>query len=367
MWYKPYGKTGKEISAVSFGGMQFHNPQDIDANAEVVMYAYERGINYFDTAPLYCEDRSEDITGAAIKQMKPGTFYVSTKCSSPDGDILRKSLEKSLKRLNVERIDFFHIWCIVTLDQWRQRIDGGAVAAAEKAKDEGLVDHITVSSHLPGDELKHVLAEGPFDGVTLGYCAINFPYRDAAVKAAGEAGLGVVTMNPLGGGLIPQNAERFDFIRSHDDPSVVAAAIRFNVSNPNITSALVGFTTKQHVDEAVDAVDNFIPHDAAHIAAMRETILDTFDGLCTGCGYCLPCPEGVPIPKLMDAYNFKILSADAPQAIPNRLEWHWNLKAQDAKVCSLCGDCEDKCTQRLPIRDRLAEIAKLADQEKKQK
>ena len=175
----------------------------------------------------------------------------------------------------------------------------------------------------------------------------------------------MVPMNPLGGGLIPQNAERFDFLRSEDDPSVVAAAIRFNVSNPNITSALVGFTTKQHVEEAVAAVDNFIPHDAAHIASMREKILDTFDDLCTGCAYCLPCPEGVLIPKLMDAYNFKILSANDSQAIRNRLEWHWGLKPEDAKACSLCGNCEDKCTQRISIRDRLTEITQLAEEEQK--
>jgi len=364
MWHKTYGKTGKEISVISFGGMRFENPADIDANAEVVLHAYERGVNYFDTAPGYCEDHSEDIVGAAVKQMKPGTFYVATKCSSPDGDALRKSLEKSLKRLNVERIDFFHIWCVITLEQWRQRIDGGAVAEAVKARDEGLVSHLAISSHLPGEELKEVLAEGPFEGVTLGYCAINFPYRDAAVRAAGKAGLGVVTMNPLGGGLIPQNARRFDFIRSGDDPSAVTAALRFNVSNPHVTSALVGCTTKQHVDEAVDAVENFQPPDAAHIASMRQRILDAFEGLCTGCGYCLPCPQGLPIPKMMDAYNHKILSAgEGSQEIRDRLKWHWSLDPKDAADCSQCGDCEDKCTQHLPIRERLAEIAQLAEEE----
>ncbi len=360
MWTKQYGRTGEQISVISFGGMRFANPDDIEANAEVVLHAYKKGINYFDTAPGYCRDRSEDIIGAAVRQMKPGTFYLSTKSSDTEGGAVRTSLEKSLKRFNVEKIDFYHIWCVITLDQWADRLAGGAVDAVLDAKEEGLIEHVAISSHLSGKDLKQVLKEGPFEGVTLGYCAINFPYRDEAVKAAGEMGLGVVTMNPLGGGLIPRNPERLDFIRSAEDPSVVAAALRFNVSNPDITSALVGFTTTEHVDQAVAAIEDFKPYDAGHITAMREKILEAFEGLCTGCGYCLPCPEDVAIPKLMEAYNHKLLGDGDPQQITNRLAWHWDLKPQAAKACSLCGTCEERCTQRLPIPDRMKEIASLS-------
>jgi len=341
--------------------MRFDTTQDIDTNAELVLYAYDQGVNYFDTAPNYCGDTSEDVVGAAVKQMPRDQIYLSTKSNKADGDALRADLERSLKRLHTDRIDFYHIWCVVTLEAWEQRKSGGAVDAALKAKEEGLIGHVVISSHLPGNELSDVLGEAPFEGVTLGYCAINFPYREQAVEDAGRRGLGVVTMNPLGGGLIPQNAGRFDFIRTGQDPSVVAAALRFNVSNPNVTSALVGFTTKQHVDEAVAAIEGFQPYDRAQIGAMRAKILDSFEGLCTGCGYCLPCPKGVPIPKLMDAYNMRILQDDQPKRILNRLKWHWGMPASAAKACSLCGECEEKCTQHLPIRDRLKEIADLAE------
>lgn len=354
---RPYGKTGKDISIVSFGGMRFLEPAKTDEMAEIVLHAYKRGINYFDTAPGYCQDKSEAIMGAAFKHMQRDSFYASTKCSSADAGKLRQSLETSLKRLGVEKIDFFHIWCVVTLDGWRKRIDGGAVAEALKAKAEGLIGHVVISSHLRGDELSEVLAEGYFEGVTLGYCALNFPYRQKALSTAADLGLGVVTMNPLGGGLIPRNPERFDFLRGPQDKTVVQAAIRFNVSNPAVTSALVGFSSKDHVDQAVEAVENFQPYPAEHTDAIRGKIMESFDGLCTGCGYCLPCPEGVEIPKLMDAYNYKLLGEN--QTIQQRLNWHWNMKPAAAKVCSLCGECEDRCTQHLPIRDRLAEIAKL--------
>jgi len=365
MLLKEYGRTGKKISAVSCGGMRFANPEDIDAAAEVVMHAYNKGITYFDTAPGYCKDKSEEIMGAAIRQMKPGTFYVSTKCTASDGDDLRKSLEKSLQRLGVEKIDFFHIWCIVKPEQWPQRKEGGAVVAAQKAKDEGLIDHLVVSSHMTGAQIQSMLDEGIFEGVTLGYCAINFPFRQQAIDAAGAAGLGVVTMNPLGGGVIPDNPDRFDFIRAEDDPDVVAAAIRFNVSQPAITSALVGFTTAEHVDQAVAAVEDFHPYPIEHIEAMKDHITSSFEGLCTGCGYCLPCPQGLEIPKLMDCYNMKILTDDDQQVL-GRLRWHWGVPGDTAAGCSACGACETACTQQLPIIERMESIAKIAAEAEKE-
>ncbi len=367
MLTKPYGKTGKDVTVISCGGMRFdkfETPEEIEKAAELVHYAYEKGINYFDTAPFYCNDKSEEIFGLAFKQMKPGTFYTSTKSSQADAGKLRESLEKSLKRLNADKITFYHIWCVVTLDAWKERLAGGAVAEALKAKEEGLIEHVVISSHLRGNELSDVLSEGYFEGVTLGYSALNFPYREKALATAHDMGLGVVTMNPLAGGLIPNNAERFDFLRGPQDASVVEAALRFNISNQAITSALVGFSSKDHVDQAVAAAENFTPYPAEKVEKIRGQILETFDGLCTGCGYCLPCPEDVNIPHLMEAYNHKILSDDGDdQAIVNRLKWHWNAKPEAAAACSLCGACEEKCTQHLPIRERMKAILALDKQE----
>ncbi|MDP6633588.1 MAG: aldo/keto reductase [Phycisphaerae bacterium] len=356
MLYKPYGQTGKNVSAISFGGMRFDKPENIDANAEIVLYAHSKGINYFDTAPLYCGDKSEEIMGAALKQLKRDEFYVSTKSNKAVGATLRSELERSLTRLNVDYIDFYHIWCIVRPETWKERLAGGAVDEALKAKEEGLIKHLVVSSHLLGDELGEMLADGPFEGVTLGYCAINFPYRQAAVDTAGQMGLGVVTMNPLGGGLIPNNAETFDFIRSEDDESVVAAALRFNISQAAITSALVGFTTTEHIDQACAAVEGFEPYDPGHVASLQERIAEAFDGLCTGCGYCTPCPEGIEIPKFMDAYNQMILSGGKPTDLIGRMRWHWELAGDQAGLCTRCGVCVAKCTQHLDICDRLEKI-----------
>ena len=354
---RPFGQTGSELSLISFGGMRFADPTDPDKSAELVRYAWQQGINYFDTAPLYCNNRSESIFGYALKDLPRDSFSIGTKCSRPCGSELRRSLEKSLQLLQLDCIDFFYIWYLLDRDDWHRRLDQGAVAAALKAKEEGLIKHLVCSSHMNGDDLAEVLAEGYFEGVLLGYNAINFPYRQAAVDLAGRQELGVITMNPLGGGLIPRNPQRFSFLRSKQTDSVVSAALRFNLSHPAITSALVGFTTTAEIDEAVAAVTNFHPCSAQERARIEQHLHQSFDGLCTGCGYCLPCPVDIPIPKFLDAYNQLILSHGDDTTLSDRFRLHWAIDRRQAADCTRCGACEQRCTQHLPIIQRLSELA----------
>jgi len=343
---------------IGFGAMRFPTPGDLDGSAELVLHAHAKGINYFDTAPFYCEDKSEEIMGRAFAAMPRESFYCSSKCGVAKGDEMRKSLERSLKRMNVETIDFFHVWCLLWPHQLQERIDGGAIAAVMKAKEEGLVGHVVVSSHLPGEEIARVLDSGLFEGLTMGYNALNFTYRAAALEAAGRHGVGVVTMNPLGGGVIPRNAGRLAFLKGPKDRDVVQAALRFNISQPAITAALVGFASKGEIDQAVEAAEGFEPYAAEHIEKLKAQAGASFDDLCTGCGYCLPCAAGVEIPRLMDAFNQKILEGN-DKAITERLKWHWDLTADKAGACTMCGECEAACTQHLPIRERLKAVAAL--------
>ncbi|MCX7934617.1 MAG: aldo/keto reductase, partial [Planctomycetota bacterium] len=120
MLYRPYGTTGLEVSAIGFGGMRM--PADFDKAAALVQAAYEAGVNYFDTAIHY--PNSEEIFGAAFKEMKKSRaqrpFYVATKTFGADESSVRKDLEVSLKRLGLERIDFYHIWCVLSPQAWQE-------------------------------------------------------------------------------------------------------------------------------------------------------------------------------------------------------------------------------------------------------
>ena len=359
MLYKSHGQTGKQLSAIGFGGMRLPTPRNHDAGIALLHAARRAGITYFDTAPYYCDDQSEDIFGEAFRSMpaSPLPLYTSSKCSRPAASDFRRGLEKSLARLGLPQITFFHLWCVMDPADWQARVAGGALQEALKAKAEGLIGHVCVSTHMNGPEIAQLLADHPeIEAVTLGYCAINFPYRQQGVEAARRLQKGVVAMNPLGGGLIPQHPDTFDFIRGPGDPDVVAAALRFLVSDPGITTALVGFNSEAHVAAAVGALDRFVPHPPDHLEAIRAAIQKDFNEMCTGCGYCLPCPQGIPIPRYMDIHNLVQLKA-SDDDIRARFKYHWDMTPAKAAECVECGLCESRCTQHLPIIQRLRKVA----------
>lgn len=364
MIYNEYGKTGKKVSAIGFGGMRFKKEDyenGFEKASDIVRYASSLGINYFDTAPFYCDDKSEEIFGEAFKKM-PNPFYVSTKSNvkgEPTADDVRKRVEKSLTRLGVDKINFFHMWCILNMDHYKSVIaPNGPYEGALKLKEEGLIDHIVFSTHATGAEIETMVNDGRFEGVTLGYNATNFAFRQQGIKAAYEKGLGVVTMNPLGGGIIPQNPKYYSFIKQNQEDTLAQAALKFNVSHKEITVALAGMSSKKEVDENVKAGENLELMTSKKLEEMKKYLNKSLDMLCTGCGYCTGCPVDIPIPKFMDAYNMYILKQD-DDSIKERLKWHWGLPIEMAKKCIACGLCESKCTQHLPIIDRLKAIGKV--------
>ncbi len=292
----------------------------------------------------------------------PNPFYVSTKSmvnDEPTADDLRRRVEQSLRRMNVEKINFMHMWCILNLEDYNRVIaPGGPYEGALKLKDEGLIEHIVFSTHAKGDEIELMVNSGRFEGVLLGYNATNFAFRRKGIKAAYEKGLGVVTMNPLGGGIIPQNPDFYSFIRDNDEDTLAQAALKFNASHKEISVVLSGMSSIEEVDENVQAGEDYGVMSDERMDQITAHLNRNLDQLCTGCGYCDNCPQDIPIPKYMDAYNMYILKNES-DAIVERLKWHWGLKAKDAAACIACGVCERECTQHLPIINRLKMIADL--------
>ncbi|KAB3534404.1 aldo/keto reductase [Alkaliphilus pronyensis] len=360
MIYRDYGKTGKKVSVIGFGGMRFG--KDEDYSAEVVRKANELGINYFDTAPFYCNDRSEFIFGRAFKKM-PSQYYVATKSSvrkEDTADKVRWRIENSLERMGIDKINFFHMWCIMDLQQYQKVMEpGGAYEGALKAKAEGLIDHLVFSTHCKGEDIRKIIEDNVFEGVLLGYNVINHPYRQEGVDAAIEKNIGVVTMNPLGGGLIPRNEEFFSFIRERDGENSSQAALRFNAAQKGITVVLAGMGTIEEVEENIEVVKHPLIVSENKVKEIKSKIGEELNSLCTTCGYCLKCPKKIDIHNYLEAYNLMIL--DGKEAMEKHLKWLKETGSikEDAqpKACIACGACEELCTQKLPIIERLNEIS----------
>ncbi len=359
MQMKTLGKTGLNVPAVGFGGMRF---QDISNRAECVetcQYAYEKGIRYFDTAPGYFSGQSEETFGDALHGLKD--VVISTKSNQSDGSALRQDFEESLKRLKRDKIEVFHIWWVLSMQAYEQRLRGGAVEAAIRLKEEGLIDHLFISSHMEGDDIIKVLDSGTFSGMTIGYSALNFSFREKAITHAQKNNIAVVTMNPLAGGIIPDNPETFNFLKREKDRSVIDGAIRFIVSNPGVSIALIGMQNKQHVDDAVQSMNPFVEWTRDELKDLKNNLGEKFKGLCTGCGYCKGCPEGLEPSKHMLAYNRKLLGKNDNMVVSS-MKWEWAIPLDNWDRCIECGQCEEKCTQHLPIMERMLEIGKLKDQ-----
>jgi len=358
MIYREYGQTGKKISVLGFGGMRFKNVDDHDECVRLMVAAAQGGINYFDTAPGYFETRSETVYGKAFAQMrKLGLpYYSATKTFESTESGIRTEIEAQLKRLNIDTIDFYHIWCITDLNNWDTRKKNGVLDTFRKLKEEKLINHICISSHLIKDEIKELLLEAVFEGVLFGYSAYNFKTRQAAFDAIKEKKLGAVVMNPLGGGVIPQHPELFKFIQREGE-STVTAALRVLWDHSEITNTLVGFDTLEHLNEALAAVEGYKPRTQAELENVKANAHISLEGICTGCAYCDNCPVDIPIPYYMDAYNQKLLNKNINDPIGDRLKWHWNLERAGAAKCTECGQCEAACTQHIDIINRLKEIS----------
>jgi len=215
MIYREIGNTGINASVIGFGGMRFRDQENRDECADIVYKAYDRDINYFDTAIGY--GKSEELFGEAFKEMKKTRgnkpFYVSSKTFAKTADAVRHDLETSLARMGLDYLDVYHVWCVMSLDDYYQRKSAGVLDVLEKLKEEGLIKHIAVSTHMTGGDVGVMMKDYPFEGVLLGYSAMNFAYREKGLDAASRLNRGVIVMNPLGGGLIPRNPRIFDFIR----------------------------------------------------------------------------------------------------------------------------------------------------------
>lgn len=373
MRYKKFGNTGKKVSVLGFGGMRF-DPEDEEMSVRAVQRAVELGVNYFDTAPGYCEDTSERFIGKALSALpkeKQHELYISTKshiAADPKADDVRRRIDNQLKIFQRDKIEFYSMWCILDLEQFEEIMaPGGPYEGVLEAKKEGLIEHICGTTHASGEEIANIVEADVFEGITLGYNLLNHEFRKTGMEAASKAGCAVITMNPLGGGMLTRDEEMLSVLKEDEADSFIAAALRFNFSHPEITVVLAGMKSAAEVEFNVKVAESVGEPDPGVVERMIQKFESLGESFCTGCKYCLEhCPEEIQIhlyAGLWDRVRMK-LPEDAHRVYKIYLEGEdrW-LKGKRASDCTQCGECEQACTQKLPIREYMANIAKFLGEE----
>ena len=387
MRYKEFGNTGVELSALGFGAMRLPMKDaaggkkrvDYDAAVPMMLRAFELGVNYIDTAPFYCDSDSETAVGMALKswrdrqqaeQKGKRPVYLSTKNPSGDGPPgqWRKLLEGSLKKLGRSSIDFYHMWGI-SLERFQKYIDvkGGHIHSALKAKDEGLIKHLSFSFHDKAENMIPLVDSGYFESVLCQYNLLDRS-NEASMAYARSKGLGVVVMGPVGGGRLGAPSEVIRGMLKKDIKSTAEMALRFVLANDNVNVALSGMRSIANVEENAKVASV----EGALSQAELETINDMLEEnkrlaelYCTGCKYCMPCPQGINIPHVFSLMNYHRIygltdhakKEYAALAIPldaRENPWAKN-DGLDATACIECRHCEAMCPQHLKIVDQLKE------------
>jgi predicted aldo/keto reductase-like oxidoreductase len=381
MIYRPYGKTGKNISALGFGSIRFRAEDLKDEDglwrcAKLVRKANALGVNFFDVGPAYANGLAERIYGLAFQDM-PGPFFVADKSGITDdktADDVRRRIERQLKIMGIEKIAFYHMWSIMNRRHYeRVMAKDGPYDGAVQAKKEGLVEHICFSTHANTAENLEMIQSGAFEGMIISFNAMNHSAASPAVRAAAGRGMGVAAMNPLGGGLIVKCPEYFEYLLQPGDKNMAEAALRFVSSFPGLTTAISGMAAESEIEQNVSALSGDLTR--GRFERVLAKSIEMNGRLCTGCGYCQGCPEGIPVSDYMQAYNMRLFPkmeyygrvlpfTDENQIkadnVFRTLRQRGVTPESAENPCVKCGQCGEKCTQRLPIPEFMEDMAGLA-------
>ena len=373
MQYRPAGNTGIELSALGFGCMRLpklpddKKTIDVEASQRLGAGGVVVGVTYSHPASVYRGGARERCLGEFLESIDRSTVHVSTKNpigqswfpipgDEPTGALYRRLLDEELERLRTDYIDFyvFHDQSLVTF-RILAKAPGGPLAQALKAREEGLIRHIGLSSHDSPQNIQRILemADG---AIELLICQYNLLDRtnEPLIDYAHDKGVAVSIMGPVGGGRLQHPSEVF--MKATGAASTAEAAIRFVLANPCVTTAMSGMNSLEQVEENTASASREEALSEAELRAIEELVQrnrELLDLYCTACGYCMPCPHGVDIPGNFAALN--TLRVHGLVRLARRM--HRRLGEGAAASCQECGTCAGKCPQHIDVATRLAEVA----------
>jgi uncharacterized protein len=358
MRYRPLGKTGLMVSALSFGCMRLSEDQEL--NTRVVARAIELGVNYFETTRWYCGGQCQQRTAPGLVGHTAGVIVSGKAGIQPDTTAygFRKEIERQLDILGLTHFKFFQVgwfgWDRVS----HLLKPGGVLDALRQAQAEGLVHYLGFTGHDSPENFTRIIETGLFDSITVPYNLIHRAY-EPTIRRAGELGVGVVAMCPVAGGTLACDSDALKEAFGMDLPTA-AMALRFVLANPAVSTACSGMNTLAQIEENVATAKAFDPAGPIQFERLCEG-LDRLrerlgSRLCTACRYCMPCPQGVDIPRHLELYRywkaFGLTQAarDGLRAVPAE---------SGLARCTFCGECEKKCPNQIPVREMLKELGTL--------
>lgn len=366
MQYRSFGKTGEEVSALGFGTMRLPlkdgSPANIDEREAVRMLrqAIDAGLNYVDTAYMYHDGMSESLVGKALRDGYRQKTYIATK--SPVWMLEQPSdfeciLEEQLSRLETDVIDFYLLHSM-SRKTWEEiALPFELIPRIERARAQGKIRHIGFSFH---DEFEafRTIVDG-YDGWE--FCQIQLNYIDVAHQAglqglayAAARGLGVVIMEPLLGGKLAAPPESVRRILP-PERTPVEWALDFLWDRPEVGPILSGMSTMQQVEDnlafASRSRAGMLEDEQRRLFEQARVAYETMALVpCTKCAYCMPCPFGVDIPRIFEAYN-RTASVSLEEA-----RTQYQALEGLADLCRQCGKCQRVCPQQIAIPELMPQI-----------
>lgn len=369
-----------DISQLAMGTMRLPKLSDDDGDVNVVQSkemvadAFEGGINYFDTAWGYHDEKSETIIGGLLAEYPRDSFYLATKFPGYDSanwDKVEEIFAKQLEKCQVEYFDFYlvHNVCEMNIEAYLDDEKYGIVSYLRKMRDEGKIKHLGFSVHAQAKDFDRFLeAYGgymEFCQIQLNWFDWDFQNAKYKVNRLNELGIPIWVMEPLRGGKlasIPQDLME-SLERLRPGVSAVEWSMRFLQSIPGVVTILSGASSTEQMKDNLRIFSKTEPLNSAEMEALLEVGRKMSDDSvpCTACNYCAShCPQKLPISHLIHLYNQRVFTGKGDFIAPMALGALPEDKHPSA--CIGCRSCEEVCPQQIPIADVMSDFAKLLDE-----
>ena len=388
---------GESISLLGMGCMRFPRkgsgrraPLDQEAINQMIDYALEHGINYFDTAPAYGD--SERATGEALSRHNRKDYLIATKMSNfmnSDLGACKTMFANSLKNLRTDYVDYFLLHSIGSVDDFKKRfVNNGLLPYLQDLRKKGTIRHLGFSFHGSNAALKALLDmpyNWEFVQIQMNYVDWkNMPLEDSNEPCDSETlykmleakNIPVVIMEPIRGGALANVSSGLKGKLAARFPQLSPAgvALTFASGYPAVMCTLSGMSNMQQLMENVYTFSHFkafSAQDNDYLMEMARLYNSNPHIPCTACRYCMPCPQGVDIPGVFGVYNALSDELKLPDPANKKAkDYKENRKeflkryatlaeGADASFCTKCNACLPKCPQHIRIPDQMRNVHQL--------